>query len=654
MSFRRVSGYSGGMKRFFAVAVALLVSCNDNNPKTDAGADAPPVISLVISTSLVEHAQTVTLQAAVVDDKGVTRVEFYEGITKIAETQMKPWAHALEIAQRDNGAHSYTAKAFDGAGQVTESAPVVLTVRIADVDAGAGGGTAVGGGSAVGGGTAAGGGSAVGGGTAAGGGSAVGGGSASGGGSAVGGGASGGGSTSDTVPPQVMISANPRSVAVASDITLTATATDNVGVVKVEFFDGSIKLCELTAPTSGTQYVCTWPVGAAQFGLHTIIARAWDAALNTAIATDFARVWVAPTTNIKDVVGGGGFTWVLRQGGEAQVAGGNIYGPTAGINSNVFVNSLAVSSVEAFATWASSNTVLVLKKDGSVWCVGDGMYGQCGAGGGGAVPRPVGALDAGPYLGVAQGNASCAIAADHSAWCYGGYQGNPFINNSTTPAQVAFADGGVLSDIERVIGCAEDMYLIRSDRSLWGWGRNDGAQLGDGASVPVGGRLSPVPIRHIDLSPIRDVVDFSCGRYHRLVATADGGVFTFGSNNVLQLGVPGQPTNFQAAAAVAVPGVSHAVDVATGDSHSLVLDTAGRVISWGLNSSGQLGDGTTVNSDQPVIVLGLPADVVKISASASVSFALTADGGLYSWGSSGEGVTDAGTRAVRPVRVFLP
>ncbi|MDQ3630269.1 MAG: phytase, partial [Actinomycetota bacterium] len=98
---------------------------------------APTVrISSPPSGTTYTSAQAVQIQAAVSPD--TQRVEFYDnGVLKGTE-DTDPFAFTWSIDESDNGTHSWTIKAFDGAGNVSvESAPVTLIVNVA----GGGGGT---------------------------------------------------------------------------------------------------------------------------------------------------------------------------------------------------------------------------------------------------------------------------------------------------------------------------------------------------------------------------------------------------------------------------------------------------------------------------------------------------------------------------------
>ena len=101
--------------------------------------------------------------------------------------------------------------------------------------------------------------------------------------------------------------------------------------------------------------------------------------------------------------------------------------------------------------------------------------------------------------------------------------------------------------------------------------------------------------------------------------------------------------------------------MAGGGSHSLALLNNGTVFAWGLNSSGQLGDGTTTHT-APVRVCapGQTAPCTRflrhvraISAGSFQSLALRPNGTVLSWGDNSRGEVGDGTRINRttPVRV---
>jgi alpha-tubulin suppressor-like RCC1 family protein len=77
------------------------------------------------------------------------------------------------------------------------------------------------------------------------------------------------------------------------------------------------------------------------------------------------------------------------------------------------------------------------------------------------------------------------------------------------------------------------------------------------------------------------------------------------------------------------------------------------VSCWGDDGFGQLGDGSTTDSDRPVPVPGLPGAVVRVVAGAVHTCALVEDGEAFCWGQNAHGQLGSGTtrNASSPVAV---
>ena len=109
---------------------------------------------------------------------------------------------------------------------------------------------------------------------------------------------------------------------------------------------------------------------------------------------------------------------------------------------------------------------------------------------------------------------------------------------------------------------------------------------------------------------------------------------------------PGQTITIQGSGFL--PKGKTIVQVASNDESSYALASDGTVYSWGFNSNGQLGDGTNTNSNVPVAVktTGTPMDgktIVQVAAGAPYSLALASDGTIYSWGNNSKGQLGNGT-----------
>jgi len=103
---------------------------------------------------------------------------------------------------------------------------------------------------------------------------------------------------------------------------------------------------------------------------------------------------------------------------------------------------------------------------------------------------------------------------------------------------------------------------------------------------------------------------------------SDGHVTAWGNNPYGQLG---NGTTTGSEEPVLVSDLSDVVQVTAGSKHALALKSDGTVWAWGANFSGELGDGSTFNRNTPVQVRDL-TDVVAVSAGHGFSLALKANG----------------------------
>lgn len=101
--------------------------------------------------------------------------------------------------------------------------------------------------------------------------------------------------------------------------------------------------------------------------------------------------------------------------------------------------------------------------------------------------------------------------------------------------------------------------------------------------------------------------------------------------------------NYSNGMEVYATAVTTEVKIVAGENNTLMLREDGTVWAWGSNSSGELGNNTTINSEIPVEVLGL-SNVIDIDASVLHNIALCEDGTVWTWGSNGYGQIGNGTR----------
>jgi alpha-tubulin suppressor-like RCC1 family protein len=278
--------------------------------------------------------------------------------------------------------------------------------------------------------------------------------------------------------------------------------------------------------------------------------------------------------------------------------------------------------VIAFATDTNS---LALKSDGSVWAWGSGDEGQLGNGSrtDSNVPVRVANLNCVTAIAVG-GNQGLALRTDGSVWAWGGNSRGQLGDGTGANSDMPVAVTGLGAGVVAIAAGEENSLALKSDGSVWAWGRNDRGQLGNGTSndsevpAPVSGLASGV-------IQIADGGDFS------LAMKADGSVWGWGNNFSGQLG-HAAPQTFNTP--TPVNGLAAGVKaIAVGEGNSLALLANGSVLAWGKNTSGELGNGTTKDTPVPTLVSGFSSGVIAVAVGRSdFSLALKSDGSVWAWG----------------------
>ncbi|SET20076.1 Ig-like domain-containing protein [Stigmatella erecta] len=106
-------------------------SCDGGQPPTDPNDKTAPTVSLSASPTRLTSAGSVVLTAPASDNVGVARVEFYKNGTLLSTDTTSPYSVSDGFSSSaQNGTYSYTAKAFDGAGNSATSSAASVTVAL--------------------------------------------------------------------------------------------------------------------------------------------------------------------------------------------------------------------------------------------------------------------------------------------------------------------------------------------------------------------------------------------------------------------------------------------------------------------------------------------------------------------------------------------
>ena len=225
------------------------------------------------------------------------------------------------------------------------------------------------------------------------------------------------------------------------------------------------------------------------------------------------------------------------------------------------------------------------------------------------------------------GTHTCALTVGGGIRCWGG--------NATGQ----LGDGTVISEIAPVlpVGLAENATAVAAGDSHscavvaaggMCFGDNTFGQIGDGTQFQ---RLSPVAVT--GLAGATSIVASRGGSHS--CAIAGGGAVCWGRNSNGQLG---DNSNMQRLTPVSVSGLTSGVAaLAAGQSHTCALTTSGGAKCWGFNANGQLGDGTQSPRLTPVDVTGLTSGITAVAAGGFFTCALNSGGGVKCWGVNDSG-----------------
>lgn len=237
---------------------------------------------------------------------------------------------------------------------------------------------------------------------------------------------------------------------------------------------------------------------------------------------------------------------------------------------------------------------------------------------------------------------SLGLGSDGSLWAWGNNQYGQLGNNSTV-SRSGPVQTAILSEVAAVAAGVRYSLALKQDGTVWAWGQNDKGELGDGTV-----QARHVPVQVAGLSGMTRIA--GAVGYHALGLKDDGTVRAWGLNESGQLGDGTSDIRLEP---VNVTGLTDVVDIASGGYFSLALKRDGTVWSWGHNGNGELGDGTLTQRLTPVQVSGL-TDIVGIAAGVNHALALKNDGTVWAWGENSWGAVGLGyasAKVTTPVQV---
>ncbi|WP_176736710.1 RCC1 domain-containing protein, partial [Oligoflexus tunisiensis] len=301
-----------------------------------------------------------------------------------------------------------------------------------------------------------------------------------------------------------------------------------------------------------------------------------------------------------------------------------------------------------------------LTSQGQVYCWGSNSGGELGDGSDVDADAPLEvdntAFAIGERIGLISAGWShtCAVSTVGNAYCWGDNSNGQLGDGSTTARSIPTAvDVSLLAPGERftqVTGGDDHTCGLTSIGKAYCWGGNDTGQLGDGNS----GVATDIPtsIDTSTLSPGEVFVSISAGNNHTCAITSLGRLLCWGDNSDGQLGDgSGDDQDIPALADTSMLATGERfVQISSGlGTHTCGLTSLGRALCWGDNNEGQLGTANDTAWDIPTAVntaaLSSGENFAQLGAGGGHSCGLTTLGRVFCWGDGFYGSLGTGDNA---------
>lgn len=361
-------------------------------------------------------------------------------------------------------------------------------------------------------------------------------------------------------------------------------------------------------------------------------------------------------SGVKALAVGGAHTCALSDAGGVECWGNNWVGQVGDgttITRTVPVDVAGLGSgVKALA--AGGAHTCALTGAGGVECWGNNWFGQMGDGTNITRTVPADVIGLSGVKAIAAGDAhTCALTDAGGVKCWGrndvGQLGDGTSESHLVPVDVcAGSDAGCTATLSGIVAIAAGWghtCALDTGGAVKCWGYNWSSQLGDGTTT---NRSSPTDV----IGLVGGVKALAAGGEHTCTLTDGGRVYCWGANNARQIGVTWKSTRTLPADVTAL--TSGVAALAAGAGQTCALTGSGGLKCWGVNTWGQVGDGTTTYRGAPVDVTGLSSGVAAVSAGTFHTCAVTQGGGMKCWGGNdscqvGDGTQ--GTNRKTPVDV---
>ncbi|GEM_PF-2063713 len=434
-------------------------------------------------------------------------------------------------------------------------------------------------------------------------------------------------------------------------------------------------LCIAAAPALGTGFTCAIKSGG---------VRCWGRGSNYQLGNGKGVTYgVFDVPGVKEtvqLVAGRQHVCARDKNGSVLCWGSDSYGSTGTGKYSVSVPTAPKGLGKMLGISAREVNTCTWDAAGTAWCFGRGSYGQIGNGtklSSNKTPTKVSLTDKVQQVAVGYRHA-CAVVAGGKVFCWGYnyYNGVDGVSGSSVlkPVEVK----GV-SDVVQVGAGYYHSCALKKDGTVWCWGYNSSYQV---AGKYVSGSKVKSPLQVVGVSNVKRIV---VGHNTNCAMLMDGKVVCWGSNSsgVAATGTGSssstKPTEIPALKGTTamtidtqhgcaflgaklkcwghngegqlglgqkvginkVTEVGAVQSVSLGESHACAVDSAGAGWCWGQGTSGQVGNGKSVNQTTPQKVATV-AKFKSINAGYQASYGIDDKGQGWAWGRGSYGALGNG------------
>jgi alpha-tubulin suppressor-like RCC1 family protein len=332
---------------------------------------------------------------------------------------------------------------------------------------------------------------------------------------------------------------------------------------------------------SGPAHVCGLDAAGA---IHCWGNNDWGQLGDGTDAVRLAPVAVASADTFVALATGSAHTCALTAAGAAHCWGGNIHGQLGDGSTSSSLTPIAVTGGVTFtAITAGDGFTCALSPEGTAYCWGMNSSEQLGdaSGASRSTPQPAGAVETVALSAITAGAAhTCGLTAAGVAYCWGNKYSDRLGHSGPGSGPGDPVSGGMTFASLAAGGDSSSGLTPTGEAYCWGylWARY---HFHAGMYLPL---TSPTPTR---MAAETTFTTLSLTRASACGAHVGGWVRCWSED---------------ASSTLYPSGLGHEefLTIAIGSRHGCVLTAAGVASCWGTNASGQLGDGTGVDSGRPV------------------------------------------------------